>query len=335
MAKKEVPEDEGPSQEWLASYADAMTLLLAFFIMMFAFALIDEGKFFDFKVGVVAALGIPDPLTDNTDSILEKGSGITPEVGLTPLTPSDSQELSMSELLNRVRDAGQITEENADELRELLELEIELAGAAEFVQVGIDERGVFIRFTNRVLFTSGSADLENEGLIVLAKVANVLDFIDNYLEVEGHTDSQPTNGGNWPSNWELSAVRASGVVRYMIDPGGIPAERLLAMGLADTNPIATNNTAEGRQENRRVEIVVRLHGADADQASIITQQVDGDGDGLIDGIDESTGGDLDPAGEGDTVIGEPGSADGGTGGAGGQTIDPIGDPIGLPSTPEG
>ena len=339
MAKKEVPEDEGPSQEWLASYADAMTLLLAFFIMMFAFALIDEGKFFDFKVGVVAALGIPDPLTDNTDSILEKGSGISPEVGLTPLTPSESQELSMSELLNRLQEAGEVTEENAEELRELLELEVEVAGAAEFVEVGIDERGVFIRFTNRVLFNSGSADLENEGLLVLAKVANVLDFIDNYLEVEGHTDSQPTNGGAWPSNWELSAVRASGVVRFMIDPGGIPAERLLAMGLADTNPIASNNTAEGRQENRRVEIVVRLNNADAEQVAIITEQVDGDGDGSIDGIDESTGGDFDSEATPEDVVVEPGAegtGDGdGEGAAGGESIDPIGDPIGLPTTPEG
>ena len=178
MAKKEVPEDEGPSQEWLASYADAMTLLLAFFIMMFAFALIDEGKFFDFKVGVVAALGIPDPLTDNTDSILAKGTGITPEAGLTPLTPSESQDLYRAETLEELREKGTATVEDAETLRELIQEGVDLAGATDVVEVGVDERGVFVRFSERVLFASGSADVDQEGLI---------DFIQGVVD-HRHTD---------------------------------------------------------------------------------------------------------------------------------------------------
>lgn len=258
MAKKELPEDEGVSQEWLASYADAMTLLLAFFIMMFAFALIDEGKYFDFKVGVMAALGVPDPLTDNTDSILEKGTGITPEIGLTPLTPSEAQELAVEDLREAISAAGTITAENADELRDYLELQFELAGAGEYVDVGIDERGVFIRFDGRVLFESGRAELDENGLILLATAADVLGLIDNALEVEGHTDSDATDGVRWPSNWELSTARASRVVRWMIAPGELPSTRLTALGKADTKPRATNNTEEGKQQNRRVEIVTRI-----------------------------------------------------------------------------
>ena len=109
MAKKELPEDEGPSQEWLASYADAMTLLLAFFIMMFAFALIDEGKYFDFKVGVMAALGVPDPLTDNTDSILSQGTGITPEIGFTPVNPTEEEEEQAEQVRQALAEAGVVT----------------------------------------------------------------------------------------------------------------------------------------------------------------------------------------------------------------------------------
>ena len=304
MAKKELPEDEGPSQEWLASYADAMTLLLAFFIMMFAFALIDEGKYFDFKVGVMAALGVPDPLTDNTDSILAKGTGISPEVGLTPISPSEEAAATEAELRDALATAGLVTPENAQELADLLEQEFFYAGAAEFVEVGVDERGVFIRFDGRVLFPSGETTLDDDGLTLLATAADVLQIVENPLEVEGHTDSQPTNGGRWPSNWELSTARASRVVRWMIEPGGIPATRLTAVGLADTRPRANNNTAEGRQENRRVEIVTRVvqtgpvagDTTSGDAASADDAPLDADADAGAEGLADDAG--TPPGGDG-------------------------------------
>ncbi len=259
MAKKKKPvqEDEGPSQEWLASYADAMNLLLAFFIMMFAFALIDEGKFFDFKVGVVAALGVPDPLTDNTSSILSQGEGFLPEIAYQPRPPTEAEEERLEELERELAD-GVVTVENAEALRELLEKRFELAGAAEFVEVGIDERGVFIRFDGRVLFESASADIDDASFELLATAAAVLGTISNPLEVEGHTDNQPTAGTSWASNWELSGARSARVVRWLINPGSLPDTRLTALGKADTKPVASNNTAEGRRENRRVEIVTRV-----------------------------------------------------------------------------
>lgn len=326
MAKKEVPEDEGPSQEWLASYADAMTLLLAFFILMFAFALVDEGKFFDFKVGVIAALGIPDPLTDNTSSILSDGTGVTDSVGLNPLTPSDDQELYQAGTLAEFEEKGTATVEDAEALRELIQVGIDAAGAGDEVVVDVDERGVFIRFSERVLFSSGSAELDEDGLIVLAVVAEVLNVIDNQLEVEGHTDNQPTNGGSFPSNWELSGARASGVVRWMISNVEVTPARLAAVGLADTRPAGNNNTPEGRAINRRVEVVIRL--------------VDGDPDDVLDRggtvVDRTDGPPPDVLGQDAVVVVEPGDEAGDEGenggdGAGGQsieTIDPIGDPIG-------
>jgi chemotaxis protein MotB len=354
VAKKPPPEDEGPSQEWLASYADAMTLLLAFFIMMFAFALIDEGKYFDFKVGVMAALGVPDPLTDNTDSILSKGTGITPEIGLTPLSQSPAEAEAEMELREALEAAGLITPVNAEELEKLLESRFKAAGAAEYVDVGIDERGVYIRFDGRVLFPSGQATLDEEGLTLLATAADVLQIIDNPLEVEGHTDSQPTNGTSWPSNWELSTARSSRVVRWMIEPGNIPATRLTAVGLADTKPRSNNNTAEGRQENRRVEIVTRvvdnsaaLGSGTATGDGAADPAADGPGTGETGTGQDGTTGDpaVDGAGTGDaTGAGDPaadgsdpivldpgqggdGTATGDGGGSDSETIDPIGDPL--------
>jgi chemotaxis protein MotB len=272
MAKKKIPEDEGPSQAWLASYADAMTLLLAFFIMMFAFALIDEAKYFDFKVGVVAALGVPDPLTDNTDSILAKGTGIMPEIGFTPTIPTEEEAKEAEETLEALAAAGLVTPENAEELRQLLDQEFERLGASDYVQVGIDQRGVFVRFDGRVLFASGQAELDTDGLALLSTAADVLGAIDNRLEIEGHTDSRPT-GSDWPSNWELSSARASRVVRWLID-AGIPDPQLVAIGMADTRPRADNGTVEGRRENRRVEIVVRVDGITDSDVPVIDPEVD-------------------------------------------------------------
>lgn len=353
MAKNPPPEDEGPSQEWLASYADAMTLLLAFFIMMFAFALIDEGKYFDFKVGVMAALGVPDPLTDNTDSILSKGTGVMPEIGLTPVSQSPAEAEAEMELKEALAAAGLITPDNAEDLEKLLESRFAAAGAAEYVDVGIDERGVYIRFDGRVLFPSGQAKLDDEGLTLLATAADVLQIIDNPLEVEGHTDSQPTNGTAWPSNWELSSARSSRVVRWMIEPGNIPPGRLTALGLADTKPRSNNNTATGRQENRRVEIVTRVvqggkvvrndsvdplaepttdpigdtlvdgEGQPTDGADTGTDGTGTDGTGTGDPADPDAVAVLDPGAEGGT--GEP--AVDGDGLPTQETIDPIGDPL--------
>lgn len=255
---KEIEEDEGPSQEWLASYADAMTLLMAFFIMMFAFALVDEGKFFDLKVGVTAALGVPDPVTDNTDSVLGDGIGITPEVSLSAV-PSSAIEEEIRKDIEELAEAGEVTPENISEVKELLETRFDSIGAAEFVEVGIDERGVFIRFDGSVVFPSGSATIGDASLPLLAAASDVVSVISNPIEVEGHTDNVPT-GYRWTSNWELSSARAASVVEWMISNGRLPPAQLAAMGRADTRPRADNDTSEGRAENRRVELVVRVDG---------------------------------------------------------------------------
>jgi chemotaxis protein MotB len=336
--KKAAEEDEGPSQAWLASYADAMTLLLAFFIMMFAFALVDEGKFFDFKVGVVAALGVPDPLTDNTASILSDGTGNFPEIGFVPVTPTEEQEEAIEELEEKLAEAGEVTVENADELRQLLEQRFELAGASEFVQVGIDERGVYVRFDGRVLFDSGSADLDGDSFVLLGTAARVLGSISNPLEIEGHTDNQPTVGTEWISNWELSVARSARVVRWMIEPGGLPAFRLTPLGRADTKPVASNNTEDGRRQNRRVEIVTRIIqtapvGAAGASGDTATGGPDGGTTGAAEDVDRpdrpDPTDDPDPPDGTGGADGTEGTGEAGPGGDGVATTPVVEDPVDL------
>ncbi len=260
MPKKAPPaieEDEGPSKAWMESYADAMTLLLAFFIMMFAFALVDETKFFDFKVGMVTALGIPSPVTDHAESILLDGSGIAPTLG-DNMIPAD--DLADDTTVSSATE-GTITPENAEEVRNLIEQEFDALGASEYVSVELDERGVVIRFDSRILFASGSAELGVDAPVVLDATAEVIAEVDNGVDVEGHTDDVPLNAfARFPSNWELSGARASTVVRYLLDAAVLAPSRMAAVGMADTRPRQTNATEAGRSENRRVEVVLRVDG---------------------------------------------------------------------------
>ena len=269
MPKRQPPaieEDEGPSKAWMESYADAMTLLLAFFIMMFAFALVDETKFFDFKVGMVTALGVPSPVTDHADSILGDGAGIAPTLGDNMIPADDVEDGAVASRFAE----GTITPQNAEEVRDTIQQEFDRLGASEYVEVELDERGVVIRFDSRILFASGSADFGPDAPIVLDATSTVITEVDNGVDVEGHTDNVPlTAFAPFPTNWELSGARASTVVRYLLDVGSIPPSRMAAVGMADPRPRGSNDTEAGRTENRRVEVVLRVDGPLAPELQLV------------------------------------------------------------------
>jgi chemotaxis protein MotB len=255
---KAAVEDEGVDKSWMESWADAMTLLMAFFVMLFAFALVDETKFYDFKVGMVTALGVSDAVTERADSLLESGKGIALTVGLSTVpTQEIRNQIAKSE--EDLEATGSVTPENIEEVRQLLELKFLEQGAAPFVTVDIDDRGIVIRYDGRVLFPSGSAELGQDSGALLLATNEVLRTVDNAIDIEGHTDDVPA-GGRFISNWELSSARASAVVRWIIARDQVPASRLAAVGMADTRPVAPNDTEEGRQLNRRVEVVVSVDG---------------------------------------------------------------------------
>jgi len=151
-----------------------------------------------------------------------------------------------------------------DELSELerakAELESRLRQEISDKEVSVDlmDRGLVITFVAEVLFDSGKAKLRNEALARLGKVAEVLQTTvrDLNVGIEGHTDNIPIKYSGWKSNWELSGARAMSVLHYLIDDQGLTPERLSATGYGEYRPIMPNDTAEGRQKNRRVEIVI-------------------------------------------------------------------------------
>ncbi len=314
-----VEEDEGPDKSWMESYADAMTLLLAFFIMMFAFALVDETKFADFKVGMVTAIGVSDPIQEQADSLLESGNGIALTLGLSTV-PTEDLRNQITKGEGELEALGSVSVENVEEVKDLLTAKFLETGAAPFVSVTIDERGVVVRYDGRVLFESGSADLGVDSDAVLVATAEVLQLIDNPVDIEGHTDDVPT-GGRWISNWELSSARASAVVRWLIDYGRMPPRQLAAVGMAFTRPVVPNDSDVNRATNRRVEIVVRVDGllnSDIDVVSGL-DPISGSITDVGDTNDAATGG-ADSDAIGDPIqtglvgpVTEPGDADGESG----------------------
>jgi len=126
------------------------------------------------------------------------------------------------------------------------------------LSVKMMEKGLVITFVADVLFDSGKATIKQESMPALGKVAVVLreNVPDLKVGIEGHTDNQPIKYSGWKSNWELSTARALGVLHMLIEKEGIPPERLSAVGYGEYHPVASNDTAEGRQMNRRVEVVI-------------------------------------------------------------------------------
>ncbi len=284
---KAAVEDEGPDKGWLESFADGMTLLMSFFVMLYAFALVDLEKFQDFKVGMTASLGVSDPVNEQANSLLDTGDGIAGG-GKAPV-PSQELRNQIEQVQQQLEETGTVTPENAEEVQQLLEAGFEELGASPYTFVSIDERGVFVRFDQRLLFRSGSADLGTDSDAVLLAMNEVLQAVDNPVDVEGHTDNVPT-GGKFFSNWELSSSRASAVVRWLIDRKQIPPGRFAAVGMADTRPIASNNNEDGRSQNRRVEIVLRVDGIDSSDVPVINPILGDPGSvQKRDGTDEMSG----------------------------------------------
>lgn len=223
MRKKTRHEDHENVERWLITYADLITLLLAFFVMMYAISKQDADKY--------------RAVSRHLKSIFVSSSSVNEGDGSGGKSALDENEL----------------------LREELEREVnEVKGLQGLNQISIitDERGIVIRILDRAFFDEGKADLKENAKRTIDKLAPIIKRIPNHVRIEGHTDNVPISNQEFKSNWELSVRRATEVVRYFIEKGGIPPNRLSASGYAEFRPIASNDTAENRALNRRIEIII-------------------------------------------------------------------------------
>ncbi|PIU41845.1 MAG: hypothetical protein COS99_03480 [Candidatus Omnitrophica bacterium CG07_land_8_20_14_0_80_42_15] len=173
--------------------------------------------------------------------------------------PRDKTKIS--ELSSEVKRLEALKAEETARMEEAmrdLEKKLKQEIADKQVSLKMAENGLVITFVAEVLFDSGKADLRNEAHSALGKVADVIKerVGDRDVGVEGHTDNVPITHSGWKSNWELSTTRATSVLHYLVNNCGLKPERLSAIGYGEYRPVASNDTEEGRQKNRRVEIVI-------------------------------------------------------------------------------
>ncbi|RZI42109.1 flagellar motor protein MotD [Herbaspirillum sp. HC18] len=238
MARKKYDEESDNHDRWLVSYADFITLLFAFFVVMYALSSVNEGKYRVLSNSLINAFGRSPiaPVQSNPQ---------TSPSGLPRVVP---QRQRSGEALRREKE--QLTGVASNILKVMAPLVQQ--GKVRVTQNG---RGVNVEINASVLFAPGEARLSEESIQALKAVAEVLKDDDHAIQVEGHTDSVPIRNAQFPSNWELSAVRATSVVRLFID-GGIADKRLTAVGHGPTQPVGSNDTAEGRLRNRRVSVMI-------------------------------------------------------------------------------
>lgn len=239
MARRKYDDERDNHERWLVSYADFITLLFAFFVVMYALSSVNEGKYRVLSNSIVNAFR----------NVPVNSTGQTPMVLPTPT-------LQKSTLASKAQEAvkQQQREKMSHVAKDILEVMAPLVEQGK-VRVLETSRGVTIEINDSILFSPGQALLQPQLAKAMQSVAEVLVASDFPITIEGHTDNIPIKNAQFPSNWELSAVRATTVLRLFAD-AGVVAERLTAIGYADTRPVEPNELADGRARNRRVTILI-------------------------------------------------------------------------------
>lgn len=245
--RRKQTEEVQERERWLVSYADFITLLFAFFVVMYSVSSVNEGKY---KVLSETLEGVFNAPRQTLQPIIIGGQSPTVEhrdsdaflepVALRPVDPV-GLELRRSEALR------QIAQSFAAEFEPLM--------SQGLVTVDRTDNWVELSLRDSLLFSSGQAEPHYDAFAVVEAIAAILARHDNAVLVEGFTDNLPTRGGAFPTNWELSAARASALVRLLAG-NGLDPRQMAAVGYGEFQPVARNDTEEGRKRNRRVILLI-------------------------------------------------------------------------------
>lgn len=226
MPRKKRKQDDINTNAWMDTYADTITLLLTFFILLYSFSSTDNEK-----LKLIAAslrgeiIGTPMKMQDvEVDpDILEQGIG-----------DENPYNILVQKVTTVINDNG----------------------LNEVVTIREDDAGVILQLGNSILFDSAKAILKSDSFEALSVISTIISQVDNDIMVQGHTDNRPINSYVYPSNWELSTARAVAVVKYFINEKGLDATRFAATGYAEHKPLVENSSSKNMDKNRRVDILI-------------------------------------------------------------------------------
>ncbi|WP_027363365.1 flagellar motor protein MotB [Desulfotruncus alcoholivorax] len=231
MQRRRGRQSKANHERWLITYSDMITLLMIFFVVMYSLSKVDVARFKTLAESLAAVFGAGGMVLES------------PGPSVIPGSPA-----------NQVQD--EIEKTQLDQLKNKLENYINENGLNAKVSVTTEERGIVLSFQDDVLFELGSDQLTPQARTLLDKVAPILMSTPNYIRVEGHTDNLPIRTAKFPSNWELSAARATNVVRELITVHDFSPQKLSAAAYGEYRPRVPNTTEENRHLNRRVNLVI-------------------------------------------------------------------------------
>ncbi len=237
MARKKKKE-EASGATWLDTYADTVTLLMTFFVLLYSMSTLDEAKIQQVSVAFNQVMS-----GKAADSILQYNL----YDGEVPLVGGESKVESTDD--SKVIDSNEQTYEQVKEF-------VEQSGLADSITVTPDERGVSLQLKDSILFETGKSDLKDNSKSILDQISSLIANLPNSIIVEGHTDNVPINTYEYQSNWELSSDRATTVIRYFIEQKHLTASRFSASGCGEYKPLVPNTSDENRAKNRRVNILI-------------------------------------------------------------------------------
>lgn len=242
------PDDLHNKERWLISYADFITLLFAFFVVMYSVSSVNEGKYKVLSDTLTGVFNAPQRSMQPIDLGEYPGNTLPGEAD-DVIPPAISEPPSPETVTEPERD--QALQAMADQLS----MEFEELINQGVITVERNDEWLALSLRNSLLFSSGEAEPHYDAFPLIERIATVVEGRDNAIRVEGFTDNQPISTSSFPSNWELSAARAAAVVR-LLAMNGIEPARMAAVGYGEHQPVARNDTAEGRSRNRRVVLMI-------------------------------------------------------------------------------
>jgi len=253
MKRREEKEPNG--ERWLLTYSDLITLLMIFFVVMYASSNADTTKYKQLSKSLNAAFE-----GGSGNSIIGDGSGVSvlDSSGTTPdkLTVVENTTIENESAAKTAAATKALEENKMGAIKENVDKYLRNNGLSASVSTKIDERGLAVSLNSTLLFDIGKANLKEASIKKLSSIGKMLNSVNNYIRIEGHTDSTPISNNEFSSNWQLSAIRATNVTELLITQSGINPKRISSVAYGENRPIATNNTPAGKAKNRTVDIII-------------------------------------------------------------------------------